>query len=128
VLATLHTQSAAQTIDRLIDMYPAHQQSQVRVQLANCIQGVVTQALAPRKDGKGRVPITEVMVVSAAIRNLIRESKTHQIPTVIQSSSEQGMITFDQSLANSFNELLISKQTGLDLAQDPAEFRRLARI
>jgi twitching motility protein PilT len=128
VLATLHTQSAAQTIDRLIDIYPAHQQSQIRAQLANCLQGVVTQALAPRKDGKGRVAITEVMVVSAAIRNLIRESKTHQIPTVIQSSSEQGMITFDQSLANSFNELLISKQTGLDLAQDPAEFRRLARI
>src|SRR6478735_7025688 len=128
VLATLHTQSAAQTIDRLIDMYPAHQQSQVRVQLANCIQGVVTQALAPRKDGKGRVPITEVMVATPAIRNLIREAKTHQIPTVMQSSSGLGMITFDQCLANSFNELLISKQTGLDLAQDPAEFKRLARI
>jgi twitching motility protein PilT len=128
VLATLHTQSAAQTIDRLIDMYPAHQQSQIRVQLANCIQGVVTQALAPRKDGKGRVPITEVMVATPAIRNLIREAKTHQIPTVMQSSSGLGMNTFDQCLANSFNELLISKQTGLDLAQDPAEFRRLARI
>jgi twitching motility protein PilT len=128
VLATLHTQSAAQTIDRLIDMYPAHQQSQIRIQLANCLQGVVTQALAPRKDGKGRVAITEVMVVNPAIRNLIREAKAHQIPTVIQSSSDLGMITFDQCLANSFLELLISKQTGLDLAHDPAEFRRLAKI
>ena len=128
VLATLHTQSAAQTIDRLIDIFPAHQQSQVRSQLANCLQGVVTQALAPRKDGKGRVVITEVMVVSPAIRNLIREAKAYQIPTVIQSSGQLGMITFDQSLANSFIEQLISKQTALDLAHDPAEFKRLARI
>jgi len=128
VLATLHTQSAAQTIDRLIDIFPAHQQGQIRAQLANCLQGVVTQALAPRKDGKGRVVITEVMVVNPAIRNLIREAKAHQIPTVIQSSGELGMITFDQSLANSFVEQLISKQTALDLAHDPAEFKRLARI
>jgi twitching motility protein PilT len=128
VLATLHTQSAAQTIDRLIDIYPGHQQGQIRAQLANCLQGVVTQALAPRKDGKGRVVITEVMVVNPAIRNLIREAKAHQIPTVIQSSRELGMITFDQSLANSFIEQLISKQTALDLAHDPAEFKRLARI
>ncbi len=128
VLATLHTQSAAQTIDRLIDIYPAHQQDQIRTQLASCLQGVVTQALAPRKDGTGRVVIAEVMVVSPAIRNMIRDGKSHQIPTTIQSSSELGMITFDQSLANCFLELLISKQTALDLAHDPAEFKRLARI
>ena len=128
VLATLHTQSAAQTIDRLIDMYPAHQQGQIRAQLANCLQGVVTQALAPRKDGKGRVPITEVLVANPAIRNLIREARAHQIPSVIQSSSELGMVTFDQSLANCYFEQLISKQTALDLAHDRAEFKRLARI
>src|SRR6476469_10677260 len=128
VLATLHTQSAAQTIDRLIDIYPAHQQDQIRTQLASCLQGVVTQALAPRKDGTGRVVIAEVMVVSAAIRNMIRDGKSHQIPTTIQSSSDLGMITFDQSLANSFLELLISKQTALDLAHDPGEFKRFARI
>ena len=128
VLATLHTQSAAQTIDRLINIYPGHQQSQIRAQLANSLQGVVTQALAPRKDGKGRVAITEVMMVSPAVRNLIRDAKTYQIPTVIQSSSEQGMISFDQCLANKFSELLISKQTGLDLAHDPAEFKRLAKL
>ncbi|MEO5832177.1 MAG: ATPase, T2SS/T4P/T4SS family, partial [Nakamurella sp.] len=128
VLATLHTQSAAQTIDRLIDIYPAHQQGQIRAQLANCLQGVLTQALAPRRDGKGRVAITEVMVVNPAVRNLIREAKAHQIPTVIQSSGELGMVTFDQSLANAFHEQLISKQTALELAHDPAEFRRLARV
>ncbi len=128
VLATLHTQSAAQTIDRLIDIFPAHQQSQIRSQLANCLQGVVTQALAPRKDGTGRVVIAELMIVNAAIRNLIREAKAHQIPTVMQSSGAQGMITFDQSLATSFLEQLISKQTALDLAHDQGEFQRLARF
>jgi twitching motility protein PilT len=128
VLATLHTQSAAQTIDRLIDIFPAHQQSQVRSQLANCLQGVVTQALAPTRDGKGRTVVTEVMVVSPAIRNLIRESKAYQIPTVIQSSGALGMITFDQSLANSYFEQLISAQTALDLAHDQGEFKRLARL
>jgi twitching motility protein PilT len=128
VLATLHTQSAAQTVDRLIDIFPADQQGQIRTQLANCLQGVVTQALAPRKDGRGRTVISEVMIVSPAIRNLIREAKAHQIPTVIQSSGDLGMISFDQSLANSFIEQLISKQAALDLAHDQGEFRRLARL
>jgi len=128
VLATLHTQSAAQTIDRLIDIYPAHQQSQIRNQVASCLQGVVTQALAPRLDGLGRIAIAEVMVVNPAIRNLIREAKSHQIPSVIQSSADLGMISFDQSLANSYFEKLISKQSALDLAHNPAEFKRFARI
>jgi twitching motility protein PilT len=128
VLATLHTQSAAQTIDRLIDIYPAHQQSQIRGQLADCLQGVVTQALAPRLDGTGRVAIVEVMMVSPAIRNLIREAKSHLIPAVIQSSAELGMVSFDQSLADSYFQKLISKQCALDLAHAPAEFKRLARM
>ena len=128
VLATLHTQSAAQTVDRLIDIYPAHQQSQIRAQLANCLQAVVTQALAPRKDGTGRVAIAEVMIASPPIRNLIREGKAFKIPTVIQSSGELGMVTFDHSLAKVLDQHLISRQTALDLAHDPAEFMRLARI
>src|SRR3978361_778984 len=85
VLATLHTQSAAQTIDRLIDIFPAHQQQQIRAQLANCLQGVVTQALAPKRDGTGRTTVCEGMVVTPAIRNLIREGKVHQIPSFLQS-------------------------------------------
>ncbi|HEU5268294.1 MAG TPA: PilT/PilU family type 4a pilus ATPase [Jatrophihabitans sp.] len=128
VLATLHTQSAAQTIDRLIDIYPPHQQQQIRAQLANCLQGVVTQALAPRKDGMGRTVVVEVMIATSAIRNLIREGKVHQIPSFLQSSAEVGMISFDQHLAQLYSEQQISKTTGLELAHDPGEFKRLARI
>jgi twitching motility protein PilT len=128
VLATLHTQSAAQTVDRMIDIYPPHQQTQIRAQLANCLQGVVTQALAPRKDGMGRSIICEIMIASAAIRNLIREGKVHQIPSFLQSSADVGMLSFDQHLAQRFSEQLISKSTALELAHDPNEFKRLARI
>lgn len=128
VLATLHTQSAAQTIDRLIDIYPPHQQGQIRTQLANCLQGVVTQALAPRKDGAGRTVVCEILVASPAVRSLIREGKMHQIPTVMQSSGALGMVSFDQSLANSYSEQLISRSTALELAHDPDVFQRLARF
>jgi twitching motility protein PilT len=128
VLATLHTQSAAQTIDRLIDIFPAHQQQQIRAQLSNCLQGVVTQALAPTRDGRGRTIVCEVMVATAAIRNLIREGKVHQIPTFLQSSADLGMISFDQHLALRFNEQLVSKSVALELAHDPNEFKRLARL
>jgi twitching motility protein PilT len=128
VLATLHTQSAAQTIDRLIDIFPAHQQAQIRSQLANCLQGVVTQSLAPRRDGLGRTIICEIMVATPAIRNLIREGKVHQIASFLQSSSSLGMISFDQHLAQRYHEQLVSKHTALELAHDPAELRQLARM
>jgi twitching motility protein PilT len=128
VLATLHTQSAAQTIDRLIDIYPPHQQQQIRAQLSNCLQGVVTQALAPRKDGMGRTIVCEIMVATSAIRNLVREGKVHQIPSFLQSSSDVGMISFDQHLAQRYSDGLISKNTALELAHDPNEFKRLARV
>jgi twitching motility protein PilT len=127
VLATLHTQSASQTIDRLIDIYPSHQQAQIRAQLATCLQGVVTQALVPRKDG-GRTVVCEVMLGSAAIRNLIREGKAHQIPSVLQSSHDLGMISFDQHLAERFAAQLVTKGTALDVCHDPIEFSRLARL
>jgi twitching motility protein PilT len=128
VLATLHTQSAAQTVDRLVDVYPPHQQAQIRAQLANCLQGVVSQSLAPTADGTGRIAVCEVMVVTPAIRNLIREGKVHQIPTVLQSSAELGMISFDQHLAQRYGARLVSRQTALDLAHDPTEFQRMARL
>jgi twitching motility protein PilT len=128
VLATLHTQSAAQTIDRLIDIYPPHQQQQIRAQLANCLQGVVTQALALTLDGNGRTSVCEIMVATPAIRNLIREDKVHQIPTFLQSSADVGMISFDQHLTQRFLDGLISKATALELAHDPKEFKRLARL
>jgi twitching motility protein PilT len=128
VLATLHTQSAAQTVDRLIDIYPPHQQQQIRAQLANCLQGVVTQALAPTRDGNGRTIVCEIMIATPAVRNLIRESKVHQIPNVLQSSGEIGMISFDQHLAQRYNQQLVSMGTALELAHDQTEFRRLARV
>jgi twitching motility protein PilT len=128
VLATLHTQSAAQTVDRMIDIFPPHQQQQIRAQLANCLQGVVAQALAPTRDGRGRTAVCEVMVGTSAIRSLIREGKVHQIPSFLQSSAEVGMISFDQHLAIRFNEQLISEATALALAHDPNEFKRLARL
>ncbi len=128
VLATLHTQSAAQTVDRVIDIYPPHQQAQIRAQLANCLQGVVTQALLPRKGGQGRVVACEVMIASPAIRNLIREGKAHQISSVLQSSRAQGMVSFDQHLAELFHAQLVSRTTALDICHDVTEFKRLARI
>ena len=127
VLATLHTQSAAATIDRIIDIYPPSQQQQIRAQLANCLQGVVTQALAPRKGG-GRTLVCEIMVATSAIRNLVREAKVHQIPTFLQSSGDVGMISFDQHLAQRYTEQLISQYDALELAHDQAEFKRLARL
>jgi twitching motility protein PilT len=128
VLATLHTQSAAQTVDRLIDIYPPHQQHQIRAQLSNCLQGVVTQALAPTRDGSSRTVVCEIMVATPAIRSLIRESKIHQIPTFLQSSADVGMISFDQHLAQRYSEQLVSKATALEIAHDPSEFKRLARL
>jgi type IV pilus assembly protein PilB len=127
VLATLHTQSAAATIDRIIDIYPPSQQQQIRAQLANCLQGVVTQALAPRKGG-GRTLVCEIMVATSAIRNLVREGKVHQIPTFLQSSSDVGMISFDQHLAQRYTEQLISQYDALELCHEPNEFKRLARL
>jgi twitching motility protein PilT len=125
VLATLHTQSAAQTIDRVIDIFPPHQQQEIRAQLSTALQGVVTQALARRADGMGRTVICEVMFATAAIRNLIREGKNHQIPSFMQSSGADGMLTFDQHLAQRVQESMITYSQGLELCHAPEEFKRL---
>jgi twitching motility protein PilT len=125
VLATLHTQSAAQTIDRIIDIFPPHQQQEVRAQLSTSLQGVVTQALAKRADRQGRTVVCEVMFVTAAIRNLIREGKNHQIPSFMQSSGSDGMLTFDQHLAQRVHEALISYDQALELCHAPEDFKRL---
>jgi twitching motility protein PilT len=99
VFATLHTQDAPQSIDRVIDVFPAHQQQQVRVQLASALQGICTQQLLPNIDGGGRVVCSEVLVATPAIRNLIREGKTHQIYSMLQAGGKYGMVTMDMSLA-----------------------------
>jgi twitching motility protein PilT len=126
VLATLHTQSAAQTIDRIIDIFPAHQQHEIRTQLATALQGVVTQALVRRKDGTGRTVVCEIMVATSAIRNLIREGKNHQIPSFMQSSGAEGMLTFDAHLAQRFLNGIIGYEQALSLCHHAEEFTRLA--
>jgi twitching motility protein PilT len=126
VLATLHTQSASQTIDRIIDIFPPHQQHQVRAQLSTALQGVVTQALAARADMHGRTIITEIMFATPAIRNLIREGKNHQIPSFMQSSGAEGMLSFDQHLAERVRQQVITYEQAIDLCHSVEEFRRLA--
>lgn len=102
VFATLHTNTAAQTISRIIDSFPSHQQSQIRAQLAGSILGVISRRLIPAKDG-GVINAVEVMIANSAIRNLIRENKVHQIDTIIETSSEEGMISLNRSLADLVN-------------------------
>jgi twitching motility protein PilT len=126
VLATLHTQSAAQTIDRVIDIFPPHQQQEIRAQLSTALQGVVTQALVKKTDGSGRTVVCEVMFATAAIRNLIREGKNHQIPSFMQSSGQDGMLTFDQHLAQRVAQGAITYEQGLELCHAAEEYKRLA--
>ena len=125
VFATLHTQDAAQTIDRVIDVFPPHQQQQVRVQLAGSLQGVVCQTLARTVDGKGRVVATEVLVATPAIRNLIREGKTHQIYSAMQAGAQHGMHTMDQHLADLVKRGQITYETGLEKCHHIEDFNRL---
>jgi twitching motility protein PilT len=127
VLATLHTQSASQTVNRIIDIFPSHQQHQVRSQLSTALQGVVTQALAPRADGTGRAIVTEVMLGTPAIRNLIREGKTHQISSFMQAGGGEGMLAFDQHLAERVHSQIVSFEQALEICHSPEEFKRLAR-
>ena len=110
VFATLHTQDAPQTIDRIIDVFPPHQQEQIRVQLVTTLMGVCTQQLLPTRDGRGRVVACEVLIPTPAVRNLIREGKTHQIYSTMQTGTAHGMQTMDAALAD-----LVRR--GLDLAR-----------
>jgi twitching motility protein PilT len=121
----LHTQDTAQTIDRVIDVFPAHQQGQVRVQLSVALQGIMTQQLLPTADGSGRVVGCEVLVPNPAVRNLIREGKTHQIYSVLQTSSSAGMQTMDTSLASLVREGKITRSLAESRSSTPEELRRL---
>src|SRR4051812_11945201 len=125
VFATLHTQSTSQTVDRIIDVFPPQQQAQVRMQLSIALQGIVTQQLLPTSDGAGRVVATEVLVPSPAIRNLIREGKTHQIYSAIQTSGAQGMQTMDAALARLVRSGKITPALAEQRAAVPEELRRL---
>ncbi|MCC2308405.1 type IV pilus twitching motility protein PilT [Cellulomonas chengniuliangii] len=125
VFATLHTQDAAQTIDRVIDVFPSHQQAQVRTQLAGAIQGVVCQTLCKTADGRGRAVATEVMIATPAIRNLIREGKTHQIYSSMQAGTEHGMHTLDQNLADLVKSGKITYEVGIEKAHHVEDFNKL---
>jgi twitching motility protein PilT len=125
VMATLHTQDAAQTIDRVIDVFPPHQQQQVRVQLAGALQGVVCQQLIRTVDGKGRVVATEVLVATPAIRNLIREGKTHQIYSAMQAGAKHGMATMDQHLAELVKKGRVTYDAALEKCHHVEDFNRL---
>ncbi len=125
VFATLHTQDAPQTIDRIIDVFPPHQQQQVRVQLATTLQGVVTQQLIPTSDGHGRAAAVEVMIATPAIRNLIREGKVHQIYSAMQAGGRYGMQTMDMSLAALVKSGKITQQMAFERCHDAEELARL---
>jgi twitching motility protein PilT len=125
VFATLHTQDAPQTIDRIIDVFPPHQQQQVRVQLSTTLQGVVTQQLIPTSDGQGRAVACEVLVTTPAVRNLIREGKVHQIYSSMQAGGRYGMQTMDMSLAQHVKAGRITQQLAFERCHDPEELQRL---
>jgi twitching motility protein PilT len=123
VLSTLHTIGAASTVDRVIDVFPPHQQQQIRVQLANVLEAVVSQQLIPTVGGKGRIAAFEVLHTNPAVKNLIREGKTHQITSVMQTNRKMGMITMDDALAQLYSEGKIDKEMAVQFAQDQESMR-----
>ncbi len=124
VLSTLHTNGAAKTMDRIIDVFPPYQQQQIRVQLSSVIEAVISQQLLLKASGKGRIGAYEVMTATPAIRNLIREGKTHQIDTSIQTSAALGMNTMDVSLINLYKRGEITKETAISRAYNMDEVRK----
>jgi len=125
VLATLHTPDAPQTIERIIDVFPPYQQQQVKLQLADSLQGVVSQLLLPHASGTGRVLATEVMIGTPGVRNLIREQEIEQIPTLMQTGSQYGMKTMDKSLKELTRKGLIALDVAMSKVKNPDEFKQL---
>ena len=123
--ATLHTNSAAEAVNRIIDVFPAHQQSQVRAQLAFVLEGIITQTLLPRRAGKGRVMAAEILVVTPAIRSLIRDDKIHQIYSSMQSGKKHGMQTMNDALYQLYMAREVDEEECLRVSGDPTEFYRL---
>jgi twitching motility protein PilT len=124
-LATLHTNSAAEAINRIIDVFPSHQQSQVRAQLAFVLEGIVTQTLIPRAKGRGRAMAAEILIVTQAIRALIRDDKVHQIYSSMQSGKKFGMQTLNDALYALYMAREVTAEECLRVSGDPAEFMRM---
>lgn len=122
--STLHTIGAASTVDRVIDVFPPHQQQQIRVQLSNVLESVISQQLMPTIDGNGRVAAFEVLHTSNAVRNLIREGKSHQLQSIMQTGKKVGMITMDDSIAQAYYNHKISRDTAIQFAVDPDEMEK----
>lgn len=127
VFATLHTQDAPQSVDRIVDVFPPHQQQQVRVQLASSLQAIATQQLLPTIDGAGRVVAVEMLTATPAIRNLVREAKTHQIYSAMQAGGRYGMQSMDQALAELVRRREISYEVGLERCHNQEDFKQLTR-
>ena len=125
VFATLHTNNAAESVDRMIDVFPPGQQEQIRVQLSNNLVAIISQQLLPRAGTTGRVPANEIMIASSAIRNLIREAKTHQITSMIQTSGNVGMVTMDQTLRDLYLKGFITMEDAMSRCQNPDELRKM---
>jgi twitching motility protein PilT len=127
VFATLHTQDASSTVDRLIDVFPAEQQGQVRAQIAGTLQGVVTQTLLPTADGQGRVPAVEILFPDDAVRNLIRQAKIEQIYSVMQTGTKRGMMTLEQSLADLVLRGVVAEEVALSRTSRPEQLEGLIK-
>lgn len=125
VFATLHTNNAAESVDRIIDVFPPGQQEQIRVQLSNNLVSIVSQQLMARAGTTGRIPAIEIMIASPAIRNLIREAKTHQITSMIQTSGNMGMFTMDQNLRDLYLKGFITLEDAMSRCQNPEELRKM---
>ena len=119
VLSTVHTIGASNTVDRLIDVFPSHQQQQIRIQLAGVLEAIICQQLLPRADGNGRIAAFEVLHINSAVRNLIREGKSHQLITYMQTYRKQGMITMDDAILELYRSQQITREAALQFAQDP---------
>ena len=122
VFATLHTMSAAETVNRIVDVFPPQQQRQIRAMFANAVQGIVAQRLLPTKDGRGRVAVHEILIATAAVRNLIREEKSHQLHSAIQTGASYGMQTIDQALMSQVERDVISREEAMANATDTKMF------
>lgn len=128
VFSTLHTIGAAKTIDRIVDVFPPYQQQQIKIQLAAVLQGIISQQLVPMQDGKGRIAALEIMSITPAIQNLIREGKSHQIQSSVQTGSKYGMKTMDMSLVELYKSNIINYETALTYAVDKEIITRMLNL
>ena len=125
VLSTSHAPSSPQAIERVVDMFPPHERYLVQTRLASLLVAVICQTLVPRMDGSGRIAAVEVMVANSSVRNLIREGKIYQLPSVMQTHHEVGMISLDESLVDLYNKQIISYQTVKEFCNDRGEVSKL---